>query len=468
MAGIMQMVMNNVQPLNIPTPILYLDAFDYSGSGTAWPAETGSDGTLVNAPAYTAPSPTYFSFNGTDETAYTPNLKASFASSNSMTLEIWVRTVSDNGVVITEQGSGPPFNLGYHTSIMEINSGNLKVGLWQNPGNIGNVTVGAVTRDQWQQYVMTYNDATNTLTGYIDVDTTASVSLENIPATPARIFALCQADTTNMGDGSFLAADVGLFRVWNRAFTAEQVQELYDENLARFSLTPTVTSFTTAETTTWTAPAGVSRVEYLVAAGGAGGGTGYDSGGGGGGAGGMVLTDFMDVTPGTSYTVTVGSGGAGGPDTRSNTSGDPGGNSVFATVTALGGGAGQGSRIFTPTARYTGGAAQVGSSTAALGGGGGGGGDAGGGGGGAGGAGGTRVSSSSAGVGGAGVASSITGSSVTYGAGGAGGTANVNNNNGASGANNTGTGGGAGSALSANSGGGGDGGSGIVVVRYGS
>ena len=236
MGGIMQMVANNVAPATVPIPgpILYLDAVDYTGSGTAWPAEVGSNGVLVNAPAYTAPSPTYFLFNGTDELAYTPNLKASFASSNSMTIEVWVRTASDNGVVITEQGSGPPFNLGYHTSIMEIDGGNLKVGLWTSTG-IVDTTVGAVTRNQWQQYVMTYNDATNTLTGYIDVATTASVSLENIPATPARIFALCQADTTNMGDGSFLAADVGLFRVWNSSFTPAQVQELYDENVNRFS-----------------------------------------------------------------------------------------------------------------------------------------------------------------------------------------------------------------------------------------
>jgi hypothetical protein len=132
----------------------------------------------------------------------------------------------------------------------------------------------------------------------------------------------------------------------------------------------------------------------------------------------------------------------------------------------LGGTGGQGSRTYSPTARYTGGAAQVGSSTAPLGGGGGGAADAGGGGGGAGGVGGTRVSASSAGTGGAGVASLITGSSVTYGAGGAGGTSNVNNNDGAAGTVNRGQGGGGGSATAGNSGGGGNGGSGIVVLKF--
>jgi hypothetical protein len=226
-------------------------------------------------------------------------------------------------------------------------------------------------------------------------------------------------------------------------------------------------SFTTIGTTTWTAPAGVTEVEYLIVGGGGGGGNGYDTGGGGGGAGGIVLTGTLAVTPGQTYTVIVGNGGTGGADERVNNAGTAGSNSVFATITALGGTGGQGSRTYSPTARYTGGAAQVGSSTAPLGGGGGGAAGAGGGGGGAGGAGGTSVSASSAGVGGAGVASSIAGSSVTYGRGGAGGTSGVNNNDGAVGANNTGTGGGAGSATSGNSGGGGNGGSGIVVVKYG-
>ena len=89
-------------------------------------------------------------------------------------------------------------------------------------------------------------------------------------------------------------------------------------------------SFTTVGTTSWTAPAGVTSVNYLIVGGGGGGGNGYNGGGGGGGGGG-VLTGTLSVTPGNSYTVTVGTGGA------VNTNG---GSSVFATLTALGGGAG--------------------------------------------------------------------------------------------------------------------------------
>lgn len=228
-------------------------------------------------------------------------------------------------------------------------------------------------------------------------------------------------------------------------------------------------TFTTVGTTSWTAPSGVTLIEYLVVGGGGGGGNGYDAGGGAGGGGGMVLTGTLSVTPGQSYTVTVGDGGAGGTDSRTNNNGTSGGDSVFASITALGGGYGGGSRTNNPgpagSGAGLGGASQVSNTTAPTGGNGGGGGNAGGGGGGAGGAGTTRTNASTPGVGGAGISSSLSGSSVTYGAGGNGGSANVNNNDGSAGTANIGNGGGGGSATSSNSGGGGNGGSGIVIIK---
>jgi hypothetical protein len=223
-------------------------------------------------------------------------------------------------------------------------------------------------------------------------------------------------------------------------------------------------TFTVVQTTDWTAPAGVTSVDYLVVGGGGGGGNGYDRGGGGGGAAGMMLTGTLAVTPGVTYTVIVGDGGSGGADERVNNAGTDGEDSVFATITALGGIGGQGSRTFTPTARFTGGAAQIGSTTSAQPGGGGGGAGSGGGGGGAAGAGGNG-SGTTGGVGGAGLAFDITGSSVTYAVGGAGGGYDTDID-GADGTNNRGNGGVGGGSASASSAKGGNGGTGIVVLKY--
>jgi cellulose synthase/poly-beta-1,6-N-acetylglucosamine synthase-like glycosyltransferase len=85
---------------------------------------------------------------------------------------------------------------------------------------------------------------------------------------------------------------------------------------------------------TFQVTAGSGNVEVLVVGGGGAGATGGTAGRGGGGAGGLVYDAAYSVTV-NSYTVTVGGGGATG--TSSTTSGS-GGNSVFDTLTALGGG----------------------------------------------------------------------------------------------------------------------------------
>jgi hypothetical protein len=85
-------------------------------------------------------------------------------------------------------------------------------------------------------------------------------------------------------------------------------------------------------------------VEVLVVAGGGGGGTGESNenggGGGGGGAGGLIYNSAYQITNAAAITVTVGAGGAGG--SNYNVNGSNGSNSVFGSLTAIGGGGGSG------------------------------------------------------------------------------------------------------------------------------
>jgi hypothetical protein len=225
------------------------------------------------------------------------------------------------------------------------------------------------------------------------------------------------------------------------------------------------------------------QVEYLVIAGG-GGCPGFAGGGAGGyrcsvsgesSGGGASAESPLTVTPSTAYTVTIGAGG-------NNTSN--GSNSVFATITSLGGGAGgfdgsganaTGQSGGSGGARYGseyGGSAGSGTTGQGFAGGVGSNGitvfTSGGAGGGAGGAG--NNSSTTAGAGGAGVSSSINGTSTARGGGGGGycnspanaGSASAGAVSASSGTANTGAGGSGGfSGGSATSGG-----SGLVIVRY--
>jgi hypothetical protein len=248
--------------------------------------------------------------------------------------------------------------------------------------------------------------------------------------------------------------------------------------------------------TTWTAPTGVSGIQYLVVGGGGGGGG--DSGGGGGA--GAVWNGTLTTGLTGSKTVTVGSGGAAG----TTGSGAVGKNSVFGNggtaITATGGGLGAGGNAKTNggTGGSGGGATGTGNGGTGVSGHGYAGGSGtswsssgtkylGGGGGGAMAAGGAATGSAvpySGGIGGAGEDfSSLFGtgfgvSGVVAGGGGGGGSNNGLSTAGSGGAGGGGSGSvsGAGTAGTANTGGGGGGGnttsiggaggSGIVVIKY--
>ena len=276
----------------------------------------------------------------------------------------------------------------------------------------------------------------------------------------------------------------------------------------------TVESFTSVVAgCTWTVPAGVIRVNALIIGGGGGGGSWV---GAGGGAGAMIDTTSLTVTPGASISITVGDGGVGSvtndvSNAGYQSNGANGNNSVFNSITALGGGVGGSWNQAAGTNTGSGGGAAGNTGGTAgtranpdYGNSGGSGnpdwsyGYPTGGGGGAGATGGAVSITTSvrgfSGNGGAGKASTITGSSVTYAGGGGGGchgngTYPCTPGSGGSGGGGSGDGwlasdtvanGGAGSANTGGGGGGsgnpyrnngsasygGKGGSGVVIVRY--
>ena len=243
---------------------------------------------------------------------------------------------------------------------------------------------------------------------------------------------------------------------------------------------------------TFTPPAGVTEVEYLLVAGGGGGGgiTAVNAGGaGGGGAGGVLNGTGFAVTPLTVFNIVVGAGGAGGVGGAGP--GGNGGNSSFSTLTADGGGGGASLGNNNGVAGGSGGGGRLtaagigGAGTAGQGNDGGDGAAAGfaaGGGGGAAAVGANGLAGGLGGAGGAGVVNAITGAAVAYAGGGGGG--GYNNSGGAGGVGGGGaaplargpggnatpnTGGGGGGASGSTAGAafiGGAGGSGIVVIRY--
>ena len=96
-----------------------------------------------------------------------------------------------------------------------------------------------------------------------------------------------------------------------------------------------INSMNSTPNAVFTQISGADVLDVLIVAGGGGGGGGYYTGAGGGG--GILEGTLGQLIPGT-YTITVGAGGAGSPGAPGlATAGE---NSVFDTITALGGGLG--------------------------------------------------------------------------------------------------------------------------------
>jgi hypothetical protein len=136
--------------------------------------------------------------------------------------------------------------------------------------------------------------------------------------------------------------NIGTVLYYTRDLSDEELVEIYQRHMYKYFLptpfvpmSPVPNGYVFTLSGMYTPGTGVVVLKVLVIAGGGGGGGGLE--GGGGGAGGLLYSGFYYVTPGVPIQVIVGQGGRGA---RRNSLPENGGNTIFGTLTAIGGGAG--------------------------------------------------------------------------------------------------------------------------------
>ncbi len=280
----------------------------------------GNNGTLTNGPTWTTlgKMANALTFDGVDDqvvlgTWVTPG-------NSKWTISAWVKTTSE-GPVLSHNSGGPV------SSTFDVERGKI---LHKNYDGTWNSHYGTTTVTDGVWHLLTWvNISASPMTMQMYVDGVAQGSTFSSAGGGGVVNAIGRAWYGSM-NGSI--DDV---RYYNRALTTSEVLELYTS--APCSATGGVVTvvdgyrihtFTSSGTFT---PNCSMNVETLVVGGGGGGGT-YYSGppGGGGGAGGLIYNSTYAVTP-QAYSITVGNGGA------ANYSGT---NSVFGSLTAIGGGRG--------------------------------------------------------------------------------------------------------------------------------
>jgi hypothetical protein len=315
--------------------VFNLDAGDprsYPGSGTTWTDLSGYNqtGTLTNGPTYNNANGGSFAFSKaglkySESTASAFNITGANAK---FTLEAWARNTTD-GVYNTVLSIGTRYaQIGFHanaTFMYGANGGGGNILIYPSGHTVGN----------WYHLVMTFEGlGDNIAKFYVNGSLLSSGNIGNngnTTTTSIRIGAFATSGT------EFLDGNVAVARVYNKALSAAEIAQNYDALKVRY----------TGYTNTFTplCGGGSGKVEVLCVAGGGGGGS---FNGGGGGAGGLLYNSAFTVNSNTGIGVTIGAGGIGDgrPGHNNNTTGGSGvvgtngGNSVFSSLTAIGGGVG--------------------------------------------------------------------------------------------------------------------------------
>ena len=236
------------------------------------------------------------------------------------TMEAWARRTNGDSYNTVMAIHGQYTEIGFDQSSF----------LFGRNGGGGNVlrTATGCSNNTWYHIVMTYDGNPS-----YDVEFLVDGVLK---ATGTMGFNSSRSNTTKLRLGSFATTSemftghVAIARFYNRCLSRQEVSQNFDADKVRFR------NYTNTFTPTCSGNGG--KVEVLQVAGGGGGGRNH--GGGGGGAGGLIHTPKYSVTN-SGISITVGAGGTGGGNGTGATNVPlKGQDTVFGSLTAIGGGIG--------------------------------------------------------------------------------------------------------------------------------
>lgn len=209
--------------------VLALNAADrnsYPGSGTTWRdmSGNGNNGTLTNGPTFNSTNGGAIVFDGVDDFVSLPI--NSIFNTPSVTFEVWayLQTIADRHILyVNWQGNSLEVNSDRSVVMYNFSSG----------GQLGAATsAGVINWDTWNHFVGMYDDTAQALRTYVNGSLLATRN-----STPSTIYSVSTHVISAVAFGGEVLGRISTVNHYNRALTASEVQQNYNAQKARFSLT---------------------------------------------------------------------------------------------------------------------------------------------------------------------------------------------------------------------------------------
>lgn len=210
--------------------VLSLDAADrnsYPGSGTTWTDLTGNgyNGTLTNGPTFSSANGGSIVFDGVDDKVTFPS--STISTPSGVTVEVWFNSTSGTkyqDIFDTQDTTG----IWIVTNFSGAGTGKISTSF----NTLTSYITSNYSANNWYQVVLAGASTTNTQ--YIN----GSVSGTGAQTVPTSVV-LTNARIGNVdGDraSEYFVGSIPIFRIYNRALTATEVQQNYLSTKSRFGL----------------------------------------------------------------------------------------------------------------------------------------------------------------------------------------------------------------------------------------
>jgi len=202
--------------------VLYLDAANtrsYSGSGTSSNSLVGGIGaTLVNGVGFTSSNNGAFTFDGSND--YINFGNSSAVQQSSGTLSAWAKASSPGGGyrgIIAKQGA---YGLFYTDSVLVA---------YDWAADAPRSTGVNIADNTWKNVVLTYQSGVSNGTRIYINGVSVLTTTITIGSQIANLFGGAEANA-----GQYAACQISLFNMYNRALTAQEIQQNYNATKGRY------------------------------------------------------------------------------------------------------------------------------------------------------------------------------------------------------------------------------------------